>query len=92
MATATLTDKRVQELVEELCHTIKHHFPEVEFAVYEGDDPKGIYIDAYANIETVWDMLPLVSARMAEIVEDEGVIIGVLPLRKKEERHAVGQD
>jgi hypothetical protein len=84
MTKATLADKRVQQLVDELCNLVRRQFLEAEFEVYEGDDPRGVYILAYAAIDDTVDMLHLVSERLAEIIEEEGVIVGVIPLPKAE--------
>lgn len=86
MTRATLSDRKVQKLVDELCEIVRRRFPEVEFEVYEGDDPRGVYIHAYTEKDELVDMLHLVSERIAEIIEDEGVIVGVIPLPKKEKQ------
>lgn len=82
MARASVADRTVQKLIKELCALITAQFPEATFEIYEGDDPKGIYIYAYADIEDSLDMLPYVSDKMVEIVEEEGVIICVVPMEK----------
>lgn len=84
MTKALLADKKIQKLVDELCEIVRRRYPEVEFEVYEGYEPYGIYIHAYADIDDTVDMLHLVSDRMTEIIENEGVIIGVIPLPKEE--------
>lgn len=84
MTKALLADKKIQKLVDELCEIVRRRYPEVEFEVYEGYEPYGIYIHAYADIHDTVDMLHLVSDRMTEIIEKEGVIIGVIPLPKEE--------
>lgn len=86
MTKATLRDRRVHELVDELCNTVRTRFPETEFEVYEGDDPRGIYIYAYADIDDSTDMLHLVSERMAEIIEQEGIIVALIPLSRRTKR------
>lgn len=82
MTKATLADKRVQGLVDEVCSIVRKRFPEAEFEVYEGDDPSGIYIHAYADTEDPMDIVRLVSERMAEILEEEGIIVGLVPFSK----------
>lgn len=84
MTKALLANKKIQKLVDELCEIVRRRYPEVEFEVYEGYEPYGIYIHAYADIDDTVDMLHLVSDRMTEIIEKEGVIIGVIPLPKEE--------
>lgn len=84
MTKALLADKKIQKLVDELCEIVRRRYPEVEFEVYEGYEPYGVYIHAYADIDDTVDMLHLVSDRMTEIIEKEGVIIGVIPLPKEE--------
>lgn len=84
MTKALLADKKIQKLVDELCEIVRRRYPEVEFEVYEGYEPYSIYIHAYADIDDTVDMLHLVSDRMTEIIEKEGVIIGVIPLPKEE--------
>ncbi|MDP2937157.1 MAG: hypothetical protein Q8O86_11785 [Dehalococcoidia bacterium] len=86
MTKALLADKKIQKLVDELCEIVRRRYPEVEFEVYEGYEPYGVYIHAYADIDDTVDMLHLVSDRMTEIIEDEGVIVGVIPLSKKEKQ------
>lgn len=83
MTKALLADKKIQKLVDELCEIVRRRYPEVEFEVYEGYEPYGVYIHAYADIDDTVDMLHLVSDRMTEIIEKEGVIIGVIPLPKE---------
>lgn len=84
MTKPLLVDKKIRSLVDELCETVRGRFPDVEFEVYEGDDPRGVYINAYTEKDELVDMLHLVSERMAEIIEEEGVIVGVIPLPKEE--------
>jgi hypothetical protein len=36
---------------------IKAAFPEAEFQVHRGDDPAGMYIDAYTKAENGFDVL-----------------------------------
>lgn len=82
MSKALLADRKVQKLVDELCEIVKRRYPDVEFEVYEGDDPTGVYIHAFTEADDVIGMLNLVSERTSEIIEEEGVIVGVVPLPK----------
>ncbi|MBM2827276.1 MAG: hypothetical protein HW403_1340 [Dehalococcoidia bacterium] len=57
-------------------------FPEAEFQVYEGEDPQGVYINAYTNTPSGWNVINVVSERVTDILLDEGYNIGVVPSSK----------
>lgn len=83
MSIAALKATKAQKLVTELCGLIKEKFPEAEFEIAEGMDTGGIHIYAYAHIDSVWDMLPLVSDRVTDILVQERLPIYVIPMRKE---------
>ena len=83
MTKASLADKKVQDLVDELCAIVRSRYPDAEFEVFEGDDPRGVYIHAYTEGDQVLEIIRLVSGRITEIIEEEEVIIAVIPLPKR---------
>lgn len=82
MSTRAVKAKKAQKFVAELCDIVKTRFPEAEFNVLEGADTGDIHIYAYADIDSVWDMLPLVSDRTLDILLAEGISIYVIPMKK----------
>lgn len=83
MATTTLADQRVREHVKEVSDIIRASYPEVQFSVYEADDPEGVYIGAQAQIEDALEMLDLVVDRLTDILVNEGINICVIPLGRR---------
>ena len=47
----------MRQAIDELQAVIKAAFPEAEFQVRRGDEPKGIYIDAYTKADNGFDVL-----------------------------------
>ena len=88
MTRATLADNKIQKLVKELCNMVRQRFPEAEFEVYEGYEPRGVYIHAYTQADDFLGVMDVVSTRMAEIIEEEGVIVAVIPLPMKKDGNA----
>jgi hypothetical protein len=77
-------DERTQQAIDEVQDVIKAAFPEAAFQVHRGDDPAGIYIDAYTKAESGFDVLDLIGDRLVDLCVDEGLGIHVVPLLKAE--------
>ena len=45
-------DERTQQAIAEVQEVIKAAFPEAALQVHRGDDPAGMYIDAYTKAES----------------------------------------
>jgi len=71
-ARITLTDPRVTTALDELKHLIAARYPDASFDVFEGDDPKGIYLRATVDIEDSSDALTPALDKLYELeVEQE---------------------
>jgi hypothetical protein len=77
-------DERTQQAIDEVQDVIKAAFPEAEFQVHHGDDPAGIYIDAYTKAENGFDVLDLIGDRLVDLCVEEGLGIHVVPLLKSQ--------
>jgi hypothetical protein len=69
----------VLERIEELKAILRERFPELE-TVSWCDSPNQCVIRAYTNAETEYEVLDIVGEKMAEILQEDGVLIAVLPL------------
>jgi hypothetical protein len=75
-------DKRTKQAIDEVQDAIKASFPEAEFQVHRGEDPVGIYIDAYTRAENGFDVLDVIGDRLVDLCVEEGLGIYVVPLLK----------
>ena len=73
---------QLQHAIAELQATIKAVYPEAEFRVHDGEDPPGVYLDAYTTAENAFCVLDLVSDRLVDLSIAEGLAIHVVPLPK----------
>jgi hypothetical protein len=80
--TISLQDEKVQRAIAEVQARIKAAYPEAEFTVAIGDDPAGIYIDAYTEAPDGFCVLDLVSDRLVDLNVDDGLPLHVIPLSK----------
>lgn len=58
---------------------IEKEYPNVEFRVYRGEDPDGVYIDVLTPIDNTLEIGTLVSERELRMQLDEGLEIYVVP-------------
>jgi hypothetical protein len=77
-------DERTKQTIDEVQAAIKAAFPEAEFQVHRGEDPTGIYIDAYTKAENGFDVLDVIGDRLVDFCVEEGLSISVVPLLKAE--------
>jgi hypothetical protein len=75
-------DEGTQQAIDEVQAVIKAAFPEAVFQVHRGDDPEGIYIDAYTKAENGFDVLDLISDRLVDLCVEAWLGIYVVPLLK----------
>jgi hypothetical protein len=80
--TISLRNEKVQRALAEVQAIIKTAYPEAEFQIACGEDPVGIYIDAYTDAVDGFCVLDLVSDRLVDLNVDEGLPIHVIPLPK----------
>jgi len=78
-------DPRIQAALTELRGLIAARYPEATFEVYDDvEDPEGIYLDATVDVESIFDVIDLVSDRMVDIQVDDGLPVYVVVSRPPE--------
>ena len=78
------SQERMRQAIDEVQTLIKAAFPEAAFKVYRGEDPPGMYIDAYTKAENGFDVLDVIGDRLVDLCVKEGLGIHVVPLLKAE--------
>ena len=59
-------------------------YPAAVFHVSQGEDPAGIYIDAYTDVEDSFCVFDLVNDWLVDLSVNEGLSIHVVPLPKEQ--------
>jgi hypothetical protein len=75
---------RVDAAVSELEELIRSRYPSAEFAVTEGDDPRGIYLLATVDIEDPDEVVDVFIGRLLQLQVDEALPVYVIPVRPTE--------
>ena len=75
-----LWDEKTQKAIDEMKRMIQATYPEASFRAYLGEDPAGVYLNAYTNAEDDFLVLDLISDRLIDLNIDEGVKLYVIPL------------
>ena len=70
----------MQRVIAEVEARILAVFPEATFRLVEGEDPIGLYLDAYTDAEDAFAVLDLVSDWLVDLSVDAGVHLHVIPL------------
>jgi hypothetical protein len=78
--TLTLQDEKTQQVLAEIQARIKAAYPEATFMVAVGEDPVGIYVDAYTDAPDGFAVLDLVSDWLVDLHVNEGLAMHVMPL------------
>jgi hypothetical protein len=78
--TLTLHDEETQQVLAEVQARIKAAYPEATFTVAVGEDPVGIYVDAYTDAPDGFAVLDLVSDWLVHLHVNAGLAIHVIPL------------
>jgi hypothetical protein len=78
--TFTVQDEKTQRVLAEIQARITAVYPEATFTVALGEDPVGIYLDAYTNAPDGFAVLDLVSDWLVDLNVNEGLAIHVIPL------------
>ena len=78
--TMALQDEKTQRVLAEVQARIKAVYPEATFTVAVGEDPVGIYVDAYTDATDGFAVLDLVSDWLVDLNVNEGLAIHVIPL------------
>lgn len=75
-------EEAVRRHVEDIQKVILGAFPTADFVVYEGDDPKGVYLAVISDVADGFGVLELVSDRLADLLVDEGIAVHVVPVHR----------
>ena len=62
---------RIQEALAELQALILDRFPDATFEVHQGDEPWGIYLHATVDVDSLWDVIDVVSDRLVDFQVNE---------------------
>ena len=78
--TLPVHDEKTQQVFAEVQARITAAYPEATFTVAVGEDPVGIYVDAYTDAPDGFAVLDLVSDWLVDLHVNEGLAIHVIPL------------
>ena len=70
----------MQHAIAEVQSRITAVYPEATFRLVEGEDPIGLYLDAYTDAEDTFAVLDLVSDWLVDLSVNAGVHLHVIPL------------
>ena len=76
-------NETMQHAITEVQARIKAVYPEATFRLVEGEDPIGLYLDAYTDAEDAFAVLDLVSDWLMDLSVDAGVDLHVVPLPRE---------
>jgi hypothetical protein len=71
---------KIQHAIAEVEAHIRAVYPEATFHLVEGEDPIGLYLDAYTDAEDAFAVLDLVSDWLVDLSVNDGVHLHVIPL------------
>jgi hypothetical protein len=71
---------KMQHAIAEVEARIRAVYPEATFRLVEGEDPRGLYLDAYTDAEDAFAVLDLVSDWLVDLSVKAGVHLHVVPL------------
>jgi hypothetical protein len=74
---------RMQQAILEAQARIRAVYPDATFRLVEGEDPAGLYLDAYTDAEDAFAVLDLVSDWLVDLSVKEDVYLHVIPLPKE---------
>ena len=69
----------MQHAIAEVQARITAVYPEATFHLVEGEDPTGLYLDAYTDAEDAFAVLDLVSDWLVDLSVNAGVHLHVIP-------------
>jgi hypothetical protein len=73
-------NEEIQHAIAEVEARIRAVYPEATFRLFEGEDPIGLYLDAYTDAEDAFAVLDLVSDWLVDLSVNAGVHLHVIPL------------
>ena len=71
---------KMQCAIAEVEARIRAVYPEATFRLVEGEDPLGLYLDAYTDAEDAFAVLDLISDWLVDLSVDAGVHLHLIPL------------
>lgn len=71
---------KIQHAIAEVEARIRAVYPEATFRLVEGEDPVGLYLDAYTDAEDAFAVLDLVSDWLVDLSVEAGAHLHVIPL------------
>ena len=71
---------KIRHAIAEVEARIRAVYPEATFRLVEGEDPIGLYLDAYTDAEDAFAVLDLVSDWLVDLSVNAGVHLHVIPL------------
>jgi hypothetical protein len=77
---ARVRDEKTQRAIAEVQTRIRAVYPEATFRVVEGEDPRGLYIDAFTDAADSFAVFDLVSDWLVDLSITEGIHLHVIPL------------
>ena len=76
-------DETMQHAITEVQARIMAVYPDATFRLVQGEDPVGLYLDAYTDAEDAFAVLDLVSDWLVDLSINGGVHLHVIPLPKE---------
>ena len=76
-------DEKIQRAIAEVQARIQAVYPDAVFRVSQGEDPVGIYLDAYTDAEDSLCVFGLVNDWLVDLSVSEGLSMHVIPLPKE---------
>jgi hypothetical protein len=73
-------NETMQHAIAEVEARILAVYPDATFRLVEGEDPNGLYLDAYTDAEDAFAVLDLVSDWLVDLSVNAGVHLHVIPL------------
>jgi hypothetical protein len=73
-------DDTIQHAITEVQARIRAVYPDATFRLVEGEDPIGLYLEAYTDAEDAFTVLDLVSDWLVDLSVNAGVHLHVIPL------------
>jgi hypothetical protein len=70
----------MQHAIAEVEERILAVYPDATFRLVEGEDPPGLYLDAYTDAKDTFAVLDLVSDWLVDLSVNTGVHLHVIPL------------
>ncbi len=72
---------RMQSAVEEMKQLITGAYPQTAFALFEGDDPDGLYLRATVDVADTDDVVNVFIDRLIDLQVEEQLPLYVIPVR-----------